>query len=1035
MEYVNRVNPDPGQSRTGDDGGMTEQEKDDIEKNGRYLMLYHLPLGTTGEAVSNTRVRDETREVARADTAAGIPFFRDASYHNLYIPLLGMTGDPFTRTGVFYVEFTVVIDAQTKIVVRAEHRVRVEFIDGRGVLDIEKLIAEQPGVAEPSDWYDPETEQKIEDIIAGGGYIRFFNLPRNMSASKMANITVSAASTVIARCPDYESIAIRKNPVTSEAFVPLAGNRSAPFTETGSYYVTFTITVDALTRYVVDAGSLLLYPFSGGVCEIDVLHIPEPPERPPVIPHCLTVTGLPETAGPSNFMDIYLSNSRDLVAKCPDTARISVVPHAGKKAAVIPLVFDNNSSFNGQDFSDSGFFFVTFSFHPDALQSYTVTLDNRCLVEFTNGTGLLDLADIPFVPHAYLTITNLPPHIQNLNVSDVFVWNQSGKIGKCEDYNLLIIEQGTVSSTLKIPLVYNSVDQIFEETGAYYVSFDLNVDALVRVNITPEDNVVAQFFNGGATLDASLLPQALPVPYLTILGLPLTTAKNNFSEVFLYNAVGKVAKCSNYQDIVITRGDQSATALIPLAYASSSLFFRDSGQFIVSFTANVDAQTQIIVSSTDGVLVQFTDGSGIFDMFSHLGYFSGGLVNPSDTSPPVLKKGTVIEINGGYSKLDANTSVDPLAPRQTSLLYIYAVREPGRIRFEYSATPPVFHAQKNGYYLGDKRALYKLVYIKDTVDQYVAKTWISDPFRHFDRYLIQNPGIGQPATQAHYSLPGAGNPQPKTTTLQPGAYIVRLTGGGGGGGGGIDGIGSRDRSGGAGGSGGSVAELVTLASSVTLTLYAGQGGNGSAHIPYGQYQGCGGGGGGAGSFVFTTAGYFLCAGGGGGGGGGAANDGGGGGGGAGGSTGGGGGGGGGGSTPAYPGSAGGAGGGYGAGAGGGSTANGSTSTGYGPANAYGGGGAGSKNDGGGGKDGGQAGHATFSNYPAPDTWKNTNGARGQGGAGQTRGNGLAGETGGNNRNTIRGGGSAGGAGGKPSDSTQSAGGKGGDGSISIYKIF
>jgi hypothetical protein len=731
-------------------------------------------------------------------------------------------------------------------------------------------------------------------------------------------------------------------------------------------------------------------------------------------------------------MDIYLYNGQGIVAKCSDTARISIVQSAGKKAAVIPLVFDNNGSFNGQDFSDSGFFFVTFSFFPDALQSYIITLANRCLVEFTNGTGTLELAAIPFVPHNYLTVTNLPPHIQNLNVADVFIWNQSGKIGTCEDYNLLVIEQGPLSSTLKIPLVYNSVNQIFEETGAYYVSFDLNVDALVRVNMTPEDSVIAQFSGGNAVLDASRLPQALPVPYLTILGLPLTTAKNNFSEVFLHNAVGKVAKCSNYQEIIITQGDDSATAMIPLAYANNSLFFRDSGQFIVSFTANIDAQTQIIVSSTDGVIVRFTDGSGIFDMFSHLGYFSGGLVNPSDTSPPVLKKGTVIEINGTYSKLDANTSVDPIALQKTSLVYIYAVKEIGRIRFEYSVFPPVFDPVKNGYYLGDKRALYKLLYVKDTVDQYVAKTWIADPFLHFGHYLLLNPNIGQIPEQVHHSLSGTGNPQPQTVTLEAGAYVFKLIGAGGGGGGGIDGIEDRDRYGGNGGEGGSVAEIVTLTSDVSFTLYTGQGGNGSAHIPVGTYQGAGGGGGGSGTFAFTEDGYFLCAGGGGGGGGSGANDGGGGGGGAGGSAGAGGGGGKGGNVPGPngAGSSGGSGGGY-----GGGTANSGSAAGYDPSNSSGFQGEGSYGDDG-GQYGGTGGQAAFSDYPlSVDSWKNTNNANGRGGDGRTYGNGLPGISGGNNRNASRGGGSAGGEGGRPSDSTYSAGIQGTDGSIVIYKIF
>jgi hypothetical protein len=90
------------------------------------------------------------------------------------------------------------------------------------------------------------------------------------------------------------------------------------------------------------------------------------------------------------------------------------------------------------------------------------------------------------------------------------------------------------------------------------------------------------------------LPTALPVPYLTIVGLPRDTAKNNFSEVFLYNAAGKVSKCGNYQNIIVTYNADAASASIPLVYNNNATeFFRDSGTFIVTFTINVDVTTQI----------------------------------------------------------------------------------------------------------------------------------------------------------------------------------------------------------------------------------------------------------------------------------------------------------------------------------------------------------------------------------------------------------------------------------------------------------
>jgi hypothetical protein len=153
------------------------------------------------------------------------------------------------------------------------------------------------------------------------------------------------------------------------------------------------------------------------------------------------------------------------------------------------------------------------------------------------------------------------------------VWNQAGKVAKCQSYSLLEITRES-STRVMIPLVYNENDsRIFSETGPYYVSFDMNIDALTRIVIAEADRVLVSFTDGKGTLDASTLPQALPVPYFTIMGLPRNTARGNFSEVFLYNAAGKIAKCAGYQGIILSRNNESAAAMIPLVYHEAALQF------------------------------------------------------------------------------------------------------------------------------------------------------------------------------------------------------------------------------------------------------------------------------------------------------------------------------------------------------------------------------------------------------------------------------------------------------------------------------
>ena len=999
------------------DAGTDGDALADFKQNGHYLRLYHLPQDTDKTHISAVRVTDGTSQVAVVESYDNILIEKDVSFSDGYIPLLAPDGGGFTRSGSFFVELSVQIDALTKITVLAKHQVLVEFAEGRGTLDLEKLIKGNPDVVDAQS--DSEVESRIADIIASGGYIRFFNLTRTVSSSKISAVAVSNSSRTVARCADYATIAVRKNILDAEAFVPLSASNDIRFTETGSYFTTFTISVDALTTIRVDASLKALYDYTDGVAHIDITQVPQAPDPPPVAPHSLTVTGLPVTANPSNFVDILIHNSQGVVATCADYMQITVSPFAGGQAAVIPLVYDNIGSFNGQPFSDSGDFIVTFSFFPDAFYNIIVTTEYNLVVPFDAGSGVLDVSDIPPAPDTYLTITGLPANLQELNIADVFVWNQVGKIGKCRDYGKLIITGYGSTTTLRIPLAYTSADQAFLETGGYYVSFDLNVDALTRILIVQKDKFLTSFTGGNATLNANNLPQAAPPPYLTIVGLPRNTAKNNFSDVFLYNMVDKVARCTSNQEILITKNAVSATAMIPLVYNDNpDEYFRDSGDFIVTFTVNVDAYIQVVKTSADAFAAPFTDGSGLVDLTSDYGFFSGGLANPSDTSPPIIKSGTNFEMNGAYFTVDANTQVKPvlLDLPSTSAVYVYAVSLPGGVDFEYSTTAPAWVAAKNGWYAGENRALYKFVYVKDIVDLYAAKTFISDPWEKFSTAAISYPVVGN-LSNPLVSLSGASNPAQQTRTLSPGAYVFVLSGAGGGGGGAINGSGDHNFYGGTGGEGGLLAEVVTIQDTTSFTLYTGSGGGGAGAISVGSFQGCGAGGGGSGTFAYSTDGYFGVAGGGGGGGGGGVW-GSGGGGGAGGSVGKGGEGGKGG-TNSGAGSIGGTGG------GGTYTVN-SNQSGY----------AGSAGSAPADYKGVNGESAGYSSYGFPDNWKNTNGANGQGGNGAPQeANGSGGGQGGNNRNAVRGGGAAGGAAGHPYDGPCSAGGKGGDGSILIYKIF
>jgi hypothetical protein len=389
----------------------------------------------------------------------------------------------------------------------------------------------------------------------------------------------------------------------------------------------------------------------------------------------------------------------------------------------------------------------------------------------------------------------------------------------------------------------------------------------------------------------------------------------------------------------------------------------------------------------------FVDGAGSFDMMRFFGYFNGSLVNQSATSVPIVKKNTKFEMNGSFYKLESDTTLPDLSLDRTSLVYVYAAPIPAGFELEYSTDAPVFVPAKNGYYSGARRALYKLFFIKDVVDQYVAKTFINDDFTQFAYYAINDLSVVQFEGSEVYTLSGTGNPEPQTVTLSPGAYAAVLKGAGGGRSMNFHATGGYYYTF-PGGAGGLISEVFTLNQTTTFTAYTGQGGGSG----YSSVSSSISGGGGSGTFLYSPNGYFACAGGGGG-------------------------------AAGYDtygiGSGGGAGGSVGNGGDGGKlpidlhiiSGGGypytlySTGSGYNGLGVYG----------------------LYTGSPAAfaaytfilDLWKNTNGANGQGA--DTAPNNSGGD-GGNNRNVLRGGGAPGGDG--NSDVVL----RGGDGAITIYSL-
>jgi len=809
MVYVANK-PDSGGSGNGSE--ITAKEKDELERNGHFLKLLNMPLNIQPSNVFSVSVANSSSSIGKLNKDSNVFIFKEADSCTVYLPLVYNDDNDFLETGFFYTAFTIHVDVYTKYIINISDRLVVSYTDGRGQFDINSL--------------------SLDSAADNPSFLTVLNLPSHIRQNNVSNVFVSNQSGKIGVCLNYDDVLIEINGSYAAVKIPLhyanSGSKDgSKFLESGAYFVSFDFHVDAVTRVTVSEEEKFVLNFVNGNALLDMAFI-----QPVSVP-TLTVINLPLNTSKIHFADIFVYNSSGKTAVCSDYSQIVTFRENNSVSAVIPLA---NISGGGY-FRDSGVFAVSFSLNIDFLTKIIVLPHSRLTLAFTEGNALLNASLIPLEPlPSCLTVTSLPINTGKNSFSDVLISNQAGNIGGCKNYDEIIFEDGGL--TAKIPLVYtvngSKKNTRFEETGAFFVSLDLNVDAVTRVTVSEEEKFVLNFVNGNALLDMALIPekpQEAP-SYLTLKSLPINTKKHNISNVFVYNNNSTVAKCSNYNNIVITTDGSFVTAKIPLSYNSGSERFADSGFFTVSFSVYVDLYSQIIKNRDDGHVVRFVSGSGSVDLADDFGYFSGGLANYDDLLPPVIRKNTTFEMNGSYHVVSSDSAVAAASFSRSSLVYVYASLKVGGIAFEYSTQAPAYNPAKKGYYLDNNRALFKFVFIKDSANKYFAKININDNFTNLSYCTVDSAGLASQGVPNRYSVDGKFNQPPEKITLHSGVYIATLKGANG------------------GRTGGFVSEVFILSNNTTFTLFTG-----------GASKGAGGG---CGSFIFSPDGYLLTAGGGGG---------------------------------------------------------------------------------------------------------------------------------------------------------------------------
>jgi hypothetical protein len=970
---------------------LTQDERDQLEKTGHFLKLTHMPLNTQAANVMSVQIANSVSTVAKLNKDENVRIFQETASSTVYLPLAYNNDSAFRENGSFYAAFTVIVDAVTSYALSLNDKFLVSFTDGRGTLDIRTLPYKGP----------PSADRR---------YLTIYNLPPHLLAQNISKVFVHNQNGPIAQCEDYSLIEVSSTDAGSAASIPLIfTNPPSTFTGTGSFYVAFDLFIDALSHFTVTAADRVLVPFVNGNGFLDVLNFPSAtadnrfltitnlpsnvlpqnvsnvfvhnqtgpvaycenydllevsasgntaavriplhyvssktvfsgsgvfyvsfninidaltsftatvekrasvpftngngsfninnmPSAPAADHRYLTITNLPSNTLPQNVSEVFIHNQAGQVAQCENYDLVSVSASGGSASARIPLSYTSSKSV----FSGTGSFYVSFNINIDAVTSFTATVEKRVSVTFTNGNGSFNINNLPPAPvpdHRYLTITNLPPDLLPQNFSDVFIHNKAGQIAKCESYDLILVSAQGGSSSARIPLSYDSPKSVFTGTGSFYVSFNIYVDAVTYYVVTPPDRLIVPFSNGNGSLNI----KEVFFPRFTIKGLPLNVTQKHFSAVSVRNMSGQVAICPSYDDIVILKDSASASAIIPLVYLSDNeSYFADTGSFSVTFTITIDMNVQFSYDMDDGLVLQFTNGTAMFDLSADLGGFTGGLLNPNDALPLVIRKNTEFELSGTRMRVPEDTLV-PLSmiPSSTAVLYLYASGGGGNVpQFEYSTQKPAYFSGRGGYFSGDKRALYKMIFIKDDSGfRLVQKTYIDDDFPQMAKFDASSSTASLASLPTPLSLSGGANPAPSTVTLQPGVYAFKVTGAGGGGGAGFSKNGAvPPLSGSAGGQGGFYCEIITLKSPASFTAFTGSGGSTApAPAPAGGLEflcinrttgstmgtvyrlwkltfgsissipgsGGGGGGGGSGSFVCSDAeSYLLSAGGGGGG--------------------------------------------------------------------------------------------------------------------------------------------------------------------------
>jgi hypothetical protein len=303
---------------------ITEDERDLLERTGRFLKLTNMPLNTQAANVLSVQIANSVSAVATLDKNNSVKVFMETPYSTAYLPLVCSDNSEFTETGRFYAAFTIHIDAVTGYVLSLNDKFLVSFTNGRGTLDIRTLPPAPPPPA-------VITEDERDLLERTGRFLKLTHMPLNTQAANVLSVQIANSVSTVATLDKNNSAKIFMETPYSTVYLPLAYANNSEFTETGSFYAAFTIHVDAVTSYAVSLSDKILVPFADGRGTLDIRTLPASPpppdpDGPPAIltenerdllertGHFLKLTHMPLNTQAANVMSVQIANSVSAVA-------------------------------------------------------------------------------------------------------------------------------------------------------------------------------------------------------------------------------------------------------------------------------------------------------------------------------------------------------------------------------------------------------------------------------------------------------------------------------------------------------------------------------------------------------------------------------------------------------------------------------------------------------------------------------------------------------------------------------------------------